>query len=172
MADPTTKTELLAAIFSGYNAFEKFLSPLTQEQLLTPGVNGAWSIKDNIAHITAWHQRTLSFLQAAVHKGPPDQLPEVIDEAGIDQANEQFYQANKERSLPEVLQAFRTSYIEIVGAVQALSEPELFDPGRFAWMKGAPLWHIVGGNTFEHYLEHTEIIETWLSSSRSVEKRK
>lgn len=32
MADPTTKAELLDAISSSYNAFEKLLSPLTQEQ--------------------------------------------------------------------------------------------------------------------------------------------
>ncbi len=172
MVDPTTKAELLAAITSGYNAFEKLLSPLTQEQLLTPGVNGTWSIKDNIAHLAVWHKRALSFLQAAARKSTPDQLPEAIDETGLDQANEQFYQENKDRPLNEVLQAFRTSYIEVVGAVQALSEQELFDSGRFVWMKGVPLWHIVGGNTFGHYQEHSEIIEAWLSLSKSVEKRK
>ena len=159
MADPTTKAELLAAITSGYNAFEKLLSPLTQEQFLVAELNGAWSIKDNVAHLTAWHQRTFSFLQGVAQKTPRDQLPEAIDEAGVDQANERFYQENKDRSLNEVLQAFRTSYVELVGAVQALSEEELFEPGRFAWMKGDPLWYTVAGNTFDHYQEHAEIIE-------------
>ena len=167
MADPTTKAELLAAISDGYNAFEKLLSPLPQEWLLLPGVNGTWSIKDNIAHIVAWHQRSLDYLSAAAQKRLPDQLPEVVDGEGVDPTNEQFYRENKDRSLNSVLEAFRTSYIEIVGAVQALSEEELFEPPRFAWMKGTPLWRIVSGNTYEHYQEHAEIIQAWLSS-RSV----
>ena len=162
MADPTTKAELLAAVSSGYNAFEKFLSPLTQEQLLTPGVNGIWSVKDNIAHIVAWHQRSLGYLSAAAQKRAPDHLPEGLDEGGIDRVNERFYQEYKDRPLNEVLQAFRTSYIEVVGAVQALSEEDLFDPTRFAWMKGTPLWRIVSGNTYEHYQEHADIIQAWL----------
>jgi len=172
MANPTTKAELLAAVTSSYDAFEKLLSPLTQEQLLTPEVNGTWSIKDNVAHLSAWHRRTLIFLRAAARKSTLDQLPEAIDETGIDQANERFYRENKDRSLNEVLQEFRTSYIELVGAVQALSERDLFVAERFAWMKGAPLWHIVAWNTFEHYQEHREIIETWLVSPQSVEKRR
>lgn len=165
MADPTTKAELLETISSSYNAFEKLLSPLTQEQLLTAGVNGTWSIKDNIAHLTAWHQRLLIFLHAAIRKSAAQQLPDAIEETGLDQANEQFYQVNKDRSLNEVLQAFRTSYIEVVGAVQALSQEELFEPDQFSWMKGAPLWHTIAGNTFGHYQEHTEIIEAWLHTA-------
>jgi len=165
MADPTTKAELLEAISNSYNAFEKLFSSFTQAQLLAPGVNGTWSIKDNIAHLAAWHQRLLVFLQAAIHKSAAQQLPDAIEEAGLDQANEQFYQANKDRPLNKVLQAFRTSYIEVVGAVQALSQEELFEPDRFAWMKGAPLWHTIAGNTFGHYQEHTEIIEAWLNAS-------
>jgi hypothetical protein len=170
MADPTTKAELLDEIANGYNAFEKLLSSFTQEQLLTPGVNGTWSIKDNIAHLIAWHQRVLIFLQAAARKSASERLPDAIEEAGLDQANEQFYQANKDRPLNEVLQIFRTSYIEVVGAVQALSQEELFRSDRFAWMKGEPLWYTVAGNTFGHYQEHTEIIDAWLNVSG--EKRK
>lgn len=167
MADPTTKAELLASVSSSYNAFEMFLSPLTQEQLLTPGVNETWSIKDNIAHIAAWHQRSLAYLQAAAQKRVPQHLPEALDEGGVDRVNEQFYQENKDRSLNQVLQEFRTSYIEVVGAVQALSQEELFDPDRFSWMKGTPLWQIVTGNTSDHYQEHTEIITAWLRVSAS-----
>jgi hypothetical protein len=165
MADPTTKAELLEEISSSYNTFEKLLSSFTNTQLLTPGVNGTWSIKDNIAHLAAWHQRVLVFLQGAVHKSAADQLPDAIEEAGLNQANEQFYQVNKDRPLNEVLQAFRTSYIEVVGAVQALSQEELFEANRFVWMKGAPLWYTIAGNTFGHYQEHTEIIQAWLSAS-------
>jgi hypothetical protein len=170
MTDPTTKAELLEAVFSSYNAFEKLLSSFTQEQLLVPGVNETWSIKDNVAHIAAWHQRSLAYLQAAARKRVPEHLPEALDEGGVDRVNEQFYQDNKNRSLNEVLQEFRTSYIEIVGAVQALSQEELFDPNRFAWMQGAPLWHIVAGNTSGHYQEHTEIIEAWLNASSAKRK--
>jgi hypothetical protein len=51
MSEQMNKTGLLDAMRTGYTALEKTLAPLDEAQMTTPGVNGTWSIKDNIAHI-------------------------------------------------------------------------------------------------------------------------
>src|SRR5215472_7326695 len=59
------KTDVLDAMRSGYNALEKPLAPLDEAQMTTPGVNGTWSIKDNIAHIVTWQHILRDRLHAA-----------------------------------------------------------------------------------------------------------
>jgi len=51
---PADKAELLAIIRDGYEQFEDLLASLQEEQMTIPGVNGSWSVKDNLAHLTAW----------------------------------------------------------------------------------------------------------------------
>ena len=166
MSEQITKATLLDKVSSGYNAFEKLLSPLTQAQMLVPEVNDGWSIKDNIAHITSWHQRLLELLQAAGQRRPPARIPEILDDATVDQINEHFYQENKSLTLDVVLQRFRTSYIQVVAAIQALSDEDFTATQRPAWLEGTPLWEVVRDNTYGHYREHTETIQAWLGQAQ------
>ena len=63
MSETIAKAVLLDNIQAEYNRLESLLAPLSEEQLTTPGVNGPWSIKDNIAHLTAWQDYLLHQLQ-------------------------------------------------------------------------------------------------------------
>ena len=73
---PADKAALLANIQAGYDQLEALLASLSEEQMLIPGVNGSWSIKDNLAHLTVWQN-----YQAARQEGtldgtePPDPAP-------------------------------------------------------------------------------------------------
>ena len=50
MSRPLNKTQLLAAIEKEYTALEKFLAPLTAEQMAFAPAPGAWAVKDILAH--------------------------------------------------------------------------------------------------------------------------
>ncbi len=86
--------------------------------------------------------------------------------AGVNGDYEQFYKENKSRSLDDVLADFRTTYLQIVDVVQMLDNEDLIDADRFAWTKGNPLWYLVAGDTYEHYLEHSQPIKVWLAKSK------
>jgi hypothetical protein len=163
MSEQVNKASLLDAMRTGYTALENTLSPLDEAQMTTPGVNGTWSIKDNIAHIVTWQRILLDRLLAAARDETPTSYGS--DSAGedIDRLNEQFYQQNKSRQLAGVLADFRSIYAQIEEAVQSTSEEDLIDPQRFTWAKGIPLWRYVAGDTYEHYLEHITSIQGWLS---------
>jgi hypothetical protein len=62
-----------------------------------------------------------------------------------------------------VLGDFRSSYLQIVEAVQAMPEEDLIDPRRFAWLDGDSLRQLVAGDTYDHYEEHRQQIEEWLA---------
>jgi hypothetical protein len=162
MTGQVNKAALLNEMQRGYLALEATLTPLREAQMTTPGVNGDWSIKDVLTHLTAWQRTMVDRLQAVERKEEPA-LTDLTDE-DIERLNEQFYQESKSRPLAEVLKDFRTTYLQIVEAVQALSWEDLADADRFVWLNGTPLWRYVAGDTYEHYQEHTESIREFLKT--------
>ncbi|MBE3559533.1 MAG: ClbS/DfsB family four-helix bundle protein [Ktedonobacteraceae bacterium] len=151
------KAELLQEMRSSYNAFKALLASLSPEQMTTPGVNDTWSVKDNIAHLSAWHHVALNRIQAMNQGTPRFPLPGKTE----DEVNEHFYQQNKARSLDDILAEFDTTYQQIENEVQSLSEEALHRP--LAWRNDASILPTIAGNTYEHYAEHSQIIRDWLA---------
>ncbi len=161
MTEQVDKASILNEMRTNYAALEETLTPLDEAQLTTKGVIPDWSIKDVLAHIASWHHRLLTWLGAAIRNEEPTiSGPDNVEE--MDALNAQFYQENKSRPLDEVLTGFRTTYQQIMDIIQAMHEEDLINPHRFTWTEGKPLWHLVAGDTYEHYQEHTRQIQEWL----------
>ena len=160
MTEHIDKAELLGNMQAGYNTFEALLVGLNEIQMTTPGVNGVWSVKDNLAHLTAWHLRQLDLLQGVRQGKEPD--IRLVEDSSVDEINERFYQENKDRPLAEVLAAFRSSYQDVLADVQAMTDEELNKP--ISWLDDRPIWLWVAGNTYDHYEEHGGFIRNWLAS--------
>lgn len=156
-----SKAELRSRIEAGYRQFEAILAPLTEEQMTTIPINGDWTIKDNLAHLTVWQDYLLTRLQAVINRQhPPEFFPASLTTE--DEQNEYFYQKNKDRPLSEVLADFRASYQRVLATIQAMSEESLTAP--VPWKEGGdPLWPSIVGNTYGHYEEHGDIIKRWQS---------
>src|SRR3954452_11093446 len=80
MADPTTKADLLAQVQARFDALDTATAPILPAQMTVPGVNGAWSATDLLAHLTFWHHNLLArFEGVATGQGPT--RTEMDDEA-------------------------------------------------------------------------------------------
>ena len=167
MTEQVDKISIIKEMDTSYAAFEEILTSLDKTQYFIEGVIPGWSIKDILAHIASWHHRLLMWLDAAIRNQEPTiSGPESVEE--MDAINAQFYQENKSRPLDEVLADFRTTHQQIFNIVQAMPENDLISPHRFAWSQGKPLWHLIAGDTFEHYQEHLAQIQEWLFQSEQV----
>ena len=157
-----TKAELLSNIQNGYKQFEAILAPLSEAQMTTPSVNGPWSVKDNLAHLTVWQNYLLDQIQGILtNQKPPDFMPGLSSE---DEQNEYIFQQNKDRPLSDVVAKFRASYQLVLAAVQSMSEEALNKPAPWS-TSGNPFWSFIAGNTYGHYEEHGGIIQRWLEQS-------
>jgi len=165
MSTQMDKTSLLNEMHTAYAALEEMLASLDETRMTTPGVNGDWSIKDVLAHVTAWHRHLLDRLQAAARNEKPALYGTLVDDEEVDRFNEQFYQENKSRPLDEVMAGFRSTYQQVVEAVQAMKEEDLTDTQRFSWAGGIPFRRFVAADTYEHYLEHIGPIKEWLAKT-------
>jgi len=154
-----TKEELLASIRRDRARLEALIAPPDETRLTEPALEAGWSVKDALAHISAWERICCSWLAAAA-RGETPARPEVQD---VDGTNARNYQAAKDRPLADVLSESRESHRAMLEAAEALSETELADDQRYGW----PAWQMVSANSDDHYREHIDQIERWLESTRA-----
>jgi hypothetical protein len=87
-------------------------------------------------------------------------------ELNEDEANEQIYQQNKDRPLADVRNEFRSSYQLLRDGVMMMSGDELNRP--FVNADDRLPWQTVAGNSYDHYREHSEIIQRWLAQQHTT----
>jgi len=158
-----TKSKLLIAIRAERKALEEVLAALTHDQMLQPGSSGEWTVKDALAHISAWERRMLSWIGSHLRGEAPD-VPLPWD---VERMNAETYAQVKDRPLAEVLEEFRRSYREALTLAESLSEEQLQTAYTDTWPMG-PLWLGVAANTDWHYKEHRKDIEAWLKQQKAT----
>jgi hypothetical protein len=162
MKEPASKAELQEWVEQSRAAFVAQIEQTPVERVTEPGVEAAWSVKDIVAHITAWENTLCHWLPTAVCGEVPP-VPQSDDD--VNRMNHAFYEASLPLSWEAVWQAFVLSGPRVMQAVAEAPEADLFDELRFAWRDGRPLWFMVGSNTFWHYEEHQPQIAAWLKAS-------
>jgi hypothetical protein len=158
------KAALLDKMEAEYKAFEELLAPLDGWQLTAPSATGEGSVKDVLAHLTAWHSHLLKVLRGAQQGREPAAPIGHLSDEEIERLNQRFYEAAKARPLNEVWAAFHATYVQVREAVAALGEEVIGDTRRFPWLHGLALAHYIAGDTFDHYQEHALWIRVWLGS--------
>jgi hypothetical protein len=152
------KAELIQRIETDWARLQHALDGLSEEQLHAPGVVGAWSIKDVLAHITMWQ----TGLIAAMFKAEQGLNP---DEGGagatVDELNARGYREMKDRPFEQVWDDLEASYHQLLARLANWPEADLFEPKRFKWMAGEPFVRYIASDSYEHYVEHAEQIEAW-----------
>ena len=143
------QAELLARIRSGRARFESALAQFSDDQLLAPNLHGGWSLKDLIAHIGFWEQRTaLEFSALLRGVSPPDEGLE------LDDLNARVYAQNRGKLLAEVRLQEHAAYEQLLLLVENAMADDLFNPQRFVWTEGKPFVEWIENNTYGHYEQH------------------
>lgn len=151
MPNPTTKDALLAEIRAERGFLEEFLATLTPQQMVVPGAIAGWSVKDVLAHLAEWEQLLLVWYQAGLRSEVPPLPAPGYSWAQMDDLNRKIYEKYFDRSLEDVQTFFHASYLQVLEAVHAMTEDELFTPGRYTWTKQNALAAYVVPCTSEHY---------------------
>lgn len=167
----TTKSQLLDRIKSARAPLDELIAQLTEEQMLQPGAENKSSVKDLLAHITTWEQHLARRLTAAVKDKSPDVYVIDPDEPGesegIDALNAYIFARNAQLPLQQVLADYHRSPQDVLQAVEALSDYDLFDPQGLAQLFGYSAERIIASDTFYHYPEHIQSIHSWMDKQAS-----
>lgn len=152
MAAPTSKAELQERLRVQFAALDAAIEPILPALMDVPGVNGAWSVKDELAHLTFWNRNLL----AHVHGVTTNQSPN--DTAIDDQTwNRRCFDANRARALDDVRADLWRTQQAILDAMDILPEATFFNSGAY----GNSLLQAANGSILSHYPEHIAQIERW-----------
>ena len=170
MTRQTSKAQLLKDIQTQRRRLEKNLAKLSASELIEPGVTGSWSVKDLLAHLTAWEQLFLHWCSSG-EGAPTCEIPPVgMSRQAMAVLNEAIFKRNRDRPLEDVAAEFTASFLQIQAAIQDISEEDLFAHGRFPWTGNLTLADYAAGNTCNHYAWANAQIRKWISSARPLHR--
>ena len=154
------KTHLLAALREEFDHWEQVLAGLEEAQITAIPQPGELSLKDELAHLWAWQQRSIARMTAALTNTAPELpswLPGVApeSEANTDQINAHIYETFRERGWAEVYQQWRDGFLHFLTISEQIPEAALLDSSRYAWLSGYSLADVLLG-AYDHHQEHLE----------------
>jgi hypothetical protein len=152
------RSQLLKRLDRAWEALKASYVGLSDAELMEPGVTGAWSVKDIIAHVTWWEEEALTHLPLILAGGRPARYS--VRYGGIDAFNAQMAEQKRKLSLSEVLQQRDDTHRRLNDVVCGLirtvitrSTPRGYGNGESGGQrdKGRPKWL----QSVHRYLEHS-----------------
>ena len=142
----------LRAMRSVHASIATAVASLSDAALLAeaPGMPG-WTRKDVVAHVEWWHRHSTAVLRGL--RSGVDPYPAEGDAWDIDTHNARVQAENRTRSAADVRAGEASSFDELVAAVEAATDGELFDEGVQPWFEQTAI-AMVAGDTWDHYPEH------------------
>lgn len=161
MNDRLTIAQLLEIMRTARSDWEALLAEAGDARLTEPGVEGDWSLKDIIAHITYFETWAANCLMA-IRRGEPLPQPEYKG-LSIDEENALIYERQRALPLADVLRDSQVSFQRSIASVQGLHDTDLYDleltrTHGVEWT----IHDLLAGDTYEHYRDHITPVRAWL----------
>ena len=162
------KSELLNWLQEKYQQWEVFLNQIGPARMDQPGVNGDWSMKDIVAHLTGWNRWLIIRLQAAQRGEPEPCPPWPAHVQSEDEVNAWIYESNRGRSVREVLDEAHGVFQQLLALIEGLPEDirieQVPQQGRvfhLVWLDGK---RFPAGEFFDHFHDdHEPDVRAWLA---------
>jgi hypothetical protein len=165
------KQQVLNMLKTEFNRWDAVLSGLNEEQVIATQLDSGLTIKDEIAHLWAWQQRTSARTEAAATGREPGmpKWPEELNvesDDDVDQVNAWIYETNRAKTWEQVYGDWRSQYLRIIQLAEQIDEEDLLDPKRYPWLSGKTMAFILEASC-SHHEEHYEPLVKRISQVRS-----
>lgn len=145
------RAQLQKRLDRAWEALRDSYRGMSNAELVEPGVTGAWSVKDIIAHVTWWEEEALKHLPRILAGGRPPRYS--VTYGGIDAFNAWMTEQRKDLSLAEVLRQRDEVHHSLVAFIESAPIHETAVETRF--LRRLRL------DTYGHYPKHARAIRLW-----------
>lgn len=163
------KDQILSTIKEEYDSWQGLLASLSEEQITARELPDGHSIKDVMAHLMAWQQRSIERLQAALEDREPhfagwptDLAPESHED--LDKVNAWIHEKYRDHSWNQVYRAWRDGYLRFIELGKAISEEDLFSRDKCPWLVGYTIADVLVHSYLHHHEEHLEPLQARLAN--------
>jgi hypothetical protein len=158
------KPQLLTWLMEEQQKWELLLAAIGDKRMDQPGVNGDWSMRDIVAHVTGWQRWLVTRLQAAAEGRPEPPPPSPAELTSEDAMNAWIYEANHTRTVREVLDDAHDVHAHLLATLQGLPDDSRIETidAKFhvIWVRDQ---RFAVGECFHHfYDDHAADVRTWL----------
>jgi len=169
--DPATKAEFLATMQAERAQWEALLAAIGEARMTEPGVAGHWSVKDVVAHISAYERWILEQLEALARNETPP--PSLMDDNDMERRNTIAHEQTRDLALSVILADAQHTYDQLAQLVANTPEADLMETQRALafvkahWGNDTALWGAVAGLTYGHYDEHLADLRAWRDQGKA-----
>lgn len=162
------KSELLGEISAAWSELNAALDRLTPEQLISSRDKAGWTVKDHIAHMTAWERSVVVYMQGKPRWEGLGISQKQYHGGDDDEINAAIQRSKKNVPAADVLADFRAVHDEMTGMLGMMSDADLnksnsdFQPAGIdaREVDERPISGLIFSNTTNHFREHLGWIES------------
>lgn len=142
--------------------WQRLLAGMGEAQIIDPQLDEGWSVKDVVAHLWAWQQRSVARVEAALRGGEPE-YPAWPDAFDIEQEgqphdlNAWLYASTRGLPWAEVYQRWEAGFRRLLELGAAVADADMVALDRYPWIAGYALIDVLRGSA-EHHREHAEYL--------------
>jgi hypothetical protein len=157
-----SKQQILKMLRKEFARWEELLATMSEKEITDPFLPSVWSIKDVMAHLTAWQQISIARMEAA-RAGTEPLFPTWLgvsdpeSEHDLELINGRIYETYKDHAWSSVHRDWREGFLWFLALAEEISEDDISDPDKYPWLKGYSLFAVLQGS-YEHHQEHMESI--------------
>lgn len=162
------KSELLNWLQEQYQQWQALLAQIGETRLGQPGVNGEWSMKDLVAHLTGWNRWLVARLQAAQRGEPEPPPPWSAQLQSEDEINAWIDESNRGRTARQVLDESDQLFQQLLTVIASLPDDLKVELLRIEGREFHPIWlgdqRFPPGEFFYHFRDdHEPDVRAWLA---------
>lgn len=154
-----TKAEMIDLLKEEFKTWQESLAMLTEEELYMPEFWGYMTVKDVVAHLWKWQERSILRMESAAEGTVPtfDPIFEGLspdDDDNVDDINFKIYEAYKDKPWEQVFHDWKSRFERFIELSEATPEADLFDKQKYPWLNGYCLYDVLAGSYEHHHVDH------------------
>lgn len=158
MQQSSTRAELLRVIEEERNYWTTLIARIEPGWMIGEVVDGDWDVRDLVAHLVIWRNRTMGIVaaQALGLPEPEDPWPGELGE-DLDAINAWIDQRDEHEPAQTLIDAYSASFSDMRELVDRLDDATLHDPDRAPLLGGMSVADaFISRRLFEHLHEEHE----------------
>jgi len=158
---PMTGVRLVGILRTERARWNTLLAQVTPDRMEALGVEGDWSVKELVAHLT-WYEQAVVEGARQVASGGAFRRRRSAG-MSMDEQNAQIAATSRTRTASDILAEADQVFAQLLAVVEACPEDLLNDPRLLGLPEDMVPWMGVANNSYAHYREHEPALRAWLA---------
>jgi DinB superfamily len=163
---PMTGARLVSILQTERTKWNALLAQIGPDRMEEPGVEGTWSAKELVAHLTWYEYRLVEGARQVIGTGTYTRPQTGLTGLGMDERNDRIAEESRARAVSEVLAEADQVLDQLVAVLADVPQDILNDPHRLGLPDDLVPWMAVANNSYAHYRQHEQAVREWLDTHK------